>query len=218
MGFYFPDFYDHHDWLVKSLASVIPGTADFFYGMDVDEQMGFTAPPDGNFALNFAHRNEKWFKFTDEVTRVSTWAYIEPSGAVYRTTAKSTQLPGKAFLMKLPAARYQSLSTLVKTQELRMKSDFPVDLASSTGCTLSNNYCQNSLGANLKERWFRMNVPKSSPTSNITETVKQWYFIRPNGDVYKWSGILGGLTDTYVTTLGVDVYNNLEPLFINLVP
>jgi hypothetical protein len=197
--------YDHPD-LLTSDALMDQSLNQY---IQVDSENKLTIPADGNYLLNSLNqgRNEKWIK--GEQSGVANSWIIEPSGLLSRCV-----LGGNPAVYKctpqviLKTSMYTNPAELAQSYEKRMDDLYRF---------YQNNGTDNLNIAGKMEKWFRSTVVKDPITG-----LDMWYYILPNGDVYRWdSGTYAGVgtaADTIVFKTSAPVYTNNLSFLVNLVP
>jgi hypothetical protein len=127
---------------------------------ELDAQLGLWS--DGNVWLNCFGRNEKWLQ-----GRSNEWYFILPNGEMYRWDG-SPQATG-TFVAQVGTDSYANLSLLYEADS----GPRATQLHNSLGLFTSGNLHLNWGGR--KEEWLQ-------------GTGGTWYFILPNGDLYRWDG------------------------------
>jgi len=142
----------------------------------------------GSLYLNFGGQQEKWLQST-----LNNWYFIEPDGSLWKWDGTPNKATGTqvATLDPIfyyhPEMLYQGRTgdlANVMTQELKWAPTSP---------TYSLNY------GGQNEKWLLGN--------------DGWYFIKPNGQVWKWDGTPNQAIGVLVATLATDYYTNITRLY-----
>jgi V8-like Glu-specific endopeptidase len=160
------------------------------YALDQAQGFRFT----GSYAENWGGHGEKWFQ-----NNASRWFYILPNGEIYKWTTNTTPAQG-TLIDTLTSAYHTDPSLLIDAQapeagscEADDLSAQAADLDAMFGFRASNTYNQNWGGQD--EKWF-------------TNENNNWFYIVPNGTVYRWQAGSRPLVGTEIVVLNATYYAN----------
>jgi hypothetical protein len=125
--------------------------------LKIDAERGFYQT--GNLWYNWGGLNEKWFLDTN-----GAWNFITPTGAIFLWDQNSETATGKK-LGTVSQSSYENLTNLTAIHEKTLDQQYGF-------YSRSSSYSMNWGG--LDEKW-------------IQDSLDDWYFILPNGDLYLWN-------------------------------
>jgi hypothetical protein len=128
----------------------------------------------GSYSQNYGGANEKWVLGSDG------WYFIKPTGELFRWDGVPNLATG-TFIDSLAPLFWQQPAFLHDT----VKQTLPVLLNQAFNLRFTGSYSQDYGGAN--EKWVLGD--------------DGWYFIKPNGDLFRWDGTAGAASGTLVAYL-----------------
>ncbi len=150
---------------------------------ELDQQFAFYFP--ASYAENTGGFNEKWIRSGNDFNRLY---YILPNGDLFRWTgsfATSVFISGVGTLAwSNPARLHDAAPAAGPSQTL-------YDLDKQHRFSFSGDYALNWDGRN--EKW-------------ILSATAGWFYILPNGDLYRWSTT--SIADTFITNVGVSAWKD----------
>jgi hypothetical protein len=199
LGQFTPEFHANPSKLHDAPS---PGSNEEACDQDTDESKAYTLDQEygfrftGSYADNWGGHNEKWFQNSN-----GRWFFITPTGGIYRWTTNTRPAEG-TLVDTLSAAYHTDPMLLLEAPQPSAEGcgGDDTDLATEAaaldaeyGFTSNGSYNQNWGGVN--EKWF-------SNTSN------NWFYILPNGEVYRWQVGTRPLQGTLVAELDSTYHEN----------
>ena len=140
----------------------------------------------GSLYTNYGGQHEIWLQST-----LNNWYFLKPDGTLYKWDGTAGAATGALVASLDPVFYYHSdLLTNPSTGDIAYALDQRLNL------TNTGNLYLNYGGAN--EKWLLGN--------------DGWYFIKPNGQLYKWDGTAAEATGTLMATLDASYYTNIQRL------
>jgi V8-like Glu-specific endopeptidase len=158
---------------------------------ELDQAYGFRGT--GSYAEGWGGHGEKWFQNAS-----SNWFFITPSGDVYRWT-QNTQ-PAEGTLVGTLNADYHTDPTLLLEAVQPEATGCDNDLATEAQSMdetfdFRGTGSYNTNWGSVNEKWF-------------TNGSSNWFYILPNGDVYRWTVGTRPLEGTLVGQLNGSYWDN----------
>jgi V8-like Glu-specific endopeptidase len=160
----------------------------------LDQSSNFTTPP--SYTFNWGGRNEKWFRNTQ-----AQWHFILPEGTVYRWNVGSNP-PAGELVGTLSPTFHEDPSLLTDAEEPNGECEPPAvdaetlaqnayDLDQSYSFRFNGSYATNWAG--LGEKW-------------IIGSNNRWFFIKPNGELNRWSNSNKPVVGEVIAQLSADYH------------
>jgi hypothetical protein len=141
----------------------------------------------GSLATNYGGQHEIWLQST-----LNNWYFLKPDGTLYKWDGTLKAATGTQVAALDPVFYYHpDLLTNPSVGDIAYALDQRLNL------TNTGNLFLNYGGGN--EKWLLGN--------------DGWYFVKPNGQLYKWDGTSHMATGTLMATLDVDYYTNIQRLY-----
>jgi hypothetical protein len=142
----------------------------------------------GSLSQNFGGQNEKWLLSSVN----DNWYFIKPNGQLFQWDRTPRQATG-TLAATLDPVYWHRPDLLYNAPN----SDLAFAIDQRLGLTFTGNFFLNSGWQN--EKWLLGN--------------DGWYFVKPNGEFWKWDGTANQATGTLMATLNADFYDNMQRLF-----
>jgi hypothetical protein len=141
----------------------------------------------GSLFLNYGGQNEKWLEGNS-----NNWYFVKPDGSLWKWDGTVNQATG-AQVTALDPVYYYHPELLYNPPG----GDLAFALFQRLHLTSTGNVSLNYGGQN--EKWLLGN--------------DGWYFIKPDGTLWKWDGTAHRATGTLEATLNTDYYSNIQRFY-----
>jgi V8-like Glu-specific endopeptidase len=137
---------------------------------ELDQTYGFRFT--GSYSEDWGGQGEKWFQNSN-----GRWFFIVANGSVYRWTSNTR--PAEGTLVATLSAEYHADPLLLLEAPQPTGECGEVDDLATTAATMDSEYQFTSTG-NYSHNWG------GQDEKWITNVSNNWFYILPNGDIYRW--------------------------------
>jgi hypothetical protein len=165
--------------------TVSVGAVSGHLGLVLQQSLGLRFQ--GSLFTNYGGQNEEWLK-----SKSGNWHFIKPDGSLWKWDGTANQASGTQ-VASLDQVYYYHPGLLYNPPA----GDLAYALKQTLNLGNTGNLYLNYGGQN--EKWLLGN--------------DGWYFVKPDGTLWKWDGTLNQATGTLMATLDPDYYTNIQRVY-----